>query len=145
MAFLVDLLSIRSQSSLDKVLEILALRHQLRLIQRQQATPLRCYRCEKLLLAVLVDRLKTLLKHSQHRLDQCLLLFKPDTVLKWHRELVRRKWTLRSTHPRGRPRTPPEVETLVIRLAQDNARWGADPYCQKTSSALVGRLPRRAG
>jgi putative transposase len=124
MAFLVDLLRIRSQSSLDKELEILALRHQLCLLQRHQKIHLRCSRFEKLLLAVLADKLKTLRHHL--RLERCLLLFEPDTVLKWHREPVRRKWTFHPSHHRGRPRTSPELETLVIRLAQDNAHWGTD-------------------
>jgi putative transposase len=46
-------------------------------------------------------------------------------VLKWHRELVRRKWTYRTnTKPRGRPRTKREIEALVVRFAQENADWG---------------------
>ena len=88
-AFLVDLLSVQSKTSLAKDLEILALPHQLRLLQRQQKSKPRCSRFEKLLLAV--AKLKTLLEHGSNRLDHCLLVFKPETVLKWHRELVRRK------------------------------------------------------
>ena len=87
-AFLVDLLSVQSKTDLDKDLEILALPHQLRLLQRQQKSKPRCSRFEKLLLAA---KLKTLFEHGSNRLDHCLLVFKPETVLKWHRELVRRK------------------------------------------------------
>ena len=53
-----------------------------------------------------------------------LLLFKPETVLKWHRELVHRKWTVRRPHAGGRPATPAEVEELILRLARENAGWG---------------------
>jgi putative transposase len=54
-----------------------------------------------------------------------LLVFQPETVLKWHRELVRRKWTYHTTaKPRGRPRKPQEIENLVVRFAQENADWG---------------------
>jgi putative transposase len=60
----------------------------------------------------------------RHQLDQYLLLFKPDTILKWHRELVRRKWTYRRAKPGGRPTIPSEVEALIVRLARENARWG---------------------
>jgi putative transposase len=44
-------------------------------------------------------------------------------VLKWHRELVRRKWTYRRKKRGGRPRTQPELERLVLRLAREN-NWG---------------------
>ena len=53
-----------------------------------------------------------------------MLLFKPDTILKWHRELVRRKWTYRRRNPGGRPTIPAEVEGLILRLARENPRWG---------------------
>jgi len=44
--------------------------------------------------------------------------------LKWHRELVRRKWTLKKKAPLGRPPIPPDVEALLLRLANENPRWG---------------------
>ena len=37
----------------------------------------------------------------------------PDTLLRWHRQLVARKWSY-NNHATGRPRTPPEVEILVL-------------------------------
>ena len=86
-SFIIDLLTLSSKSSLDKDLEILALRHQLRLLQRQLKSKPRASRVEKLLLAVLAVKLKSMFKRQMYRLDQCLLLFKPNTVLKWHREL----------------------------------------------------------
>lgn len=52
------------------------------------------------------------------------MLFKPDTLLKWHRELVKRKWTFRRRKQGGRPRIDPELEALVVRMAQENTRWG---------------------
>lgn len=125
-AFIVDVLTLPSKASLDKDLEILALRHQLRLLQRQQTAKLRCSRIEKLLLAVLTVKLKTLFKQQKHCLERCLVLFQPDTVLKWHCEFVRQKWTFRSIRKRGRPHTSLELETLVLRLAKENPRWGVD-------------------
>ncbi len=46
--------------------------------------------------------------------------------LKWHRELVKRKWTFKCRKPGGRPRIDPELEALVVRIAQENSRWGHD-------------------
>jgi hypothetical protein len=82
-------------------------------------------RIEKLTLAVVTAQLKTVGRRSAAGLRDILLVFQPDTVLKWHRELVQRKWTYRRTaKPRGRPRTAQEIEALVVRFAQENTDWG---------------------
>jgi transposase len=47
----------------------------------------------------------------------------PQTLLRWQRELLRRKWTLRR-RPAGRPPLEPELRELVLRLARENPRWG---------------------
>jgi hypothetical protein len=54
-----------------------------------------------------------------------MLIFKPGTVLRWHRELVRRKWTFRRKSNPGRPKLSSELEALIIQLAKENTRWGA--------------------
>jgi hypothetical protein len=51
------------------------------------------------------------------------LIVTPQTLLRWHRELVRRRWT----QPRQRSGRPPverRIRKLVLRLAQENPRWG---------------------
>jgi putative transposase len=53
-----------------------------------------------------------------------VLLVRPETVLKWHRDLVRWKWTYRRRRTGGRPRIAAEVEALLLRLAAENPRWG---------------------
>jgi len=123
-AFLVDLVLGTRRGDRDKDLQILVLRHQLRLAQRQRPRPPRLTRGEKLTLAILAAALVRVTVSQRVPLDQYLLLFKPDTILKWHRELVRRKWTYRRRKPGGRPTIPSEIEALILRLARENPRWG---------------------
>src|SRR3954469_4797183 len=96
-ALLVDLVVGTRRGDREQDLQILVLRHQLRLAQRQRPRPPRLTRGEKLTLAVLTAALARLTVGPRHQLDQYLLLFKSDTILKWHRALVRRKWTYRRT------------------------------------------------
>src|SRR5450432_3474985 len=88
-----DVLGLLQQTSREKDLEVLLLRQQLRMLERQRVHRPRLSRWEKLTLAVLAARLKAGTENGRRRLQEVLLLFKPDTVLKWHRDLVRRKWT----------------------------------------------------
>jgi hypothetical protein len=53
-----------------------------------------------------------------------LLLFKPETVLKWHRALVRRTWTFTRRRTGGRPPITADLEALIVRLAREHPRWG---------------------
>jgi hypothetical protein len=52
------------------------------------------------------------------------LLVTPQTLLRWHRELVRKKWTYRRRRTLGRPALDPAIRDLVIRLGRENSRWG---------------------
>jgi hypothetical protein len=52
-----------------------------------------------------------------------VFLVKPETLLDWHRRMVRRRWTYVSA-PRGRPPVPDPVQQLILRLAQENLRVG---------------------
>ncbi len=127
LSFLLDLLAANRLSNHQKDIELLLLRQQLNILQRRLAQPPAISRWEKCALAVLAVRLRQLPTTTRTRLDQVLLpfmLFKPDTVLKWHRELVRRKWTYRRKGLPGRPRVTPALQELIVRLARENPRWG---------------------
>ena len=53
------------------------------------------------------------------------LLVSPDTVLRWHRDIVRRRWAARSMHGKtGRPATRRNIRALALRLARENPGWG---------------------
>src|SRR5947209_6998281 len=120
---LLDLLFTRRLSDQQKDLEILLLRHQLRILQRKlpNSRPPRVSIWEKGILAVLAAQFRRCSEPTGRTLNEALLLFKPDTVLRWHRELVKRKWTFRRI---GRPGVAAELEHLIVRLAQENPRWG---------------------
>jgi len=119
---LLDLGRLLMRTDQSKEVEILLLRRQLAILQRTQVRPLCLTRWDRLSLAVLVNRLTRLGGSARTRLDACLLLVTPETVLRRHRDLVRRKWTFRCTRRAGRPSTSPEVVDLILRLAQENPR-----------------------
>ncbi len=89
---LLTLIDLTRRSAADKDLEILILRHQLNIVARKQQKPIKPTRTEKLILAVLVHKLKGHSQNTTRQLQEIVRIFKPETVLRWHRELVRRKW-----------------------------------------------------
>ena len=121
-----DLLAILRTSKSEKDLEILILCQQVRILQRKTKTPPRISDPERLVLATLLDKYSRFKDGARQHLNRVMLIFKPDTVLRWHRELVRRKWTFKRKGKPGRPAISSELEALIIRLAKENPRWGYD-------------------
>jgi hypothetical protein len=80
-------------------------------------------------------------------------LAKPDTILAWYRRLVAEKFDgSKQRRPAGRPRTSPEIEDLVVRLARENSGWGYDRIVgalanlgHQVSDQTVGNILRRKG
>src|SRR5215204_1570009 len=93
MEFVVDLLGGARGMADEKDLQIALLRHQVRLLQRRVRRPPRLTRWERLTLAALAARLARRTKRPRTPLARVMLLVRPETVLGWHRALVRRKWT----------------------------------------------------
>ena len=56
-------------------------------------------------------------------LRQVATIVTPDTILRWHRQLIARKWTFRPKRP-GRPRIMQEISSLILRMARENPAWG---------------------
>lgn len=124
LSLLIDVATTAWRSDHEKDVEILLLRRQLAILQRTQPRPPRLARREKLGLAVLAAKLSRLSAEGRGRLRESLMLFQPETVLGWHRALVRRKWTFRHRRAAGRPQISVELEQLIVRLAEENPRWG---------------------
>jgi len=102
----------------DKDIEILALRHQLLVLQRQVGRPA-FTDTDRVVLAGLLHRV------PREKLRQLLLLVRPDTVLRWHRDLIKgRHGATCAPKRRGRPPTVRSIRTLVLRLARENSSWG---------------------
>jgi transposase len=114
------LLRLLPMSDRDKDAEILALRHQIMVLERQlggdrvQFAP-----ADRAWLAAVLHPLPRTVLH------QLRLLVRPDTVLRWHRDLIARRHAARSRPRRaGRPRTLRSIRTLILRLARENSGWG---------------------
>jgi putative transposase len=75
-------------------------------------------------------------------LEQIATLVTPDTILRWHRQLIAEKWDYSNRRERqpGRPPTTPEVVELVVRLARENPTWGYD-RSRAPSRTWATRLP----
>jgi hypothetical protein len=140
-------------SALDaKDVEIAVLRHQLMVLRRQVARP-RYSAADWLVLATLARLMP--------RERWAIFLVTPSTLLRWHRELVRRRWTCPPIGGRDPRALGQEVVQLVVRLAKENPRWGCVRIvgeCRKlgvTVSATsvrsilrshrLGPAPRRGG
>jgi transposase InsO family protein len=95
-------------------LELLVLRHELAVLKRKADRP-KLRRSDKVLLTAL-SRLLPRERWSS-------FIVTPGTLLRWHRELVKRKWT-HKTRRAGRPPLDPKLAALIVRMAGDNPRWG---------------------
>ena len=105
----------RSRTALH--LEILALRHQVAVLNRSRSPRLR--------LTVADRALWAWLSQAWSGWRPALVLVKPDTVLAWHRRGFRLFWTWKSRYRTGRPATAPEFRELIRRMAAANPLWGA--------------------
>jgi len=109
-----ELIVLCSRSAKAKEIEILVLRHELAVLRRHHHPRPRLQPKDRALLAALSRQLP--------RARWSVFLVKPETLLGWHRRMVRGRWTY-ATVSMGRPPVPDQVQQLIVRLASENPRW----------------------
>ena len=130
-----------------RIAEILILRHQIVVLQRRQPGRPGLNWADRALLAILLGVL------PKARRQGLRLLVTPDTILRWHRNIVRRRWAARSMRGKtGRPATRRNIKTLVLRLARENPEWGyrrihgeLAGLGVKIAASTVWEIPKKAG
>jgi putative transposase len=137
-------LALLSRSDNVENTEILMLRHQIAVLQRQVRSPQLSW-ADRAVLAALTRRLST-----AHR-RQLSLIVTPRTLLRWHAEMVRRRWTYPRRTP-GRPRTGPAIRRLALEMAQGNPTWGYRRICgeltglgYKVAPSTIWQILKAAG
>jgi putative transposase len=133
--------ALRLRSREVKELEIVVLRHELAVLRRQISRP-RLDEPDRVFLAAAGQ----LLGRGTRS-----FFVRPDTLLGWHRHLVRERWTYAGRQP-GRPAVAEEIRELVLRLARENSRWGYERIVGelagvgvRLSATTVAKILRQAG
>ncbi|HEX8005781.1 MAG TPA: hypothetical protein VF482_05055 [Trebonia sp.] len=115
-----SVLGLSRRESWRKDAEILMLRHQLAVAQRQRPRlHARLTWPDRAWMALLAGTLPI------ERLAGVRLIVTPGTIMRWHRDIVHRRWARLSRQGRsGRPATHRKVRSVVLRLARENDSWG---------------------
>ena len=135
--------------------------------QRQQQLAIEYLRTENEVLKEKLGKKRILLNDDQRRrlavkgkvlgrkaLQEIATIVTPDTILRWHRQLIAANWDYsdRRKKPPGRPAVSPEVQQLVLRMVKENPTWGYDRIQgavanlgHKISDTTVGNILKAHG
>lgn len=139
---LISWVALLARSDVSKDAEILVLRHQLAVLRRQVARPRPSW-ADRALISALVRALS--------RTRRLQLFVTPGTLLRWHADLVKRRWTFTRRRP-GRPPTRPSIRAVIVRMARENPNWGYRRITgelagmgQQVGASTVWAILKRAG
>jgi putative transposase len=93
---------------------------------------------------MLAMRLKKQGRHGKVALEESVRLFKPATVIGWHRAMIRRKWTYKQGTRPGRPPIDKELEQLIVQVARNNPDLGYEKL-YNVSKTTVSTVLNRHG
>ena len=126
-------LALLARSDAAKDVEILVLRHEVAVLRRGNPRPALTW-VDRAFISALSKLLPTQLRR--------LRLVSPRTLLRWHADLVARRWT----YPRqGRPPTPQPIRTLVLRMAREIPPGAIDAFTVSWSASATGWPPPPSG
>jgi hypothetical protein len=128
-------LALLARSNATKDVEILVLRHEVAVLRRHHPHPKLTW-----LDRAVLSALSRLLPPPLRRLR----LVSPRTLLRWHAQLVARRWTYPRRHP-GRPPVAEPVRALVLRMARENPTWATDASRVSWSDSAIRWQPRPSG
>lgn len=110
-----------------KTLELLLLCQQILILRRHQKRGPTITCTEKLMLLTLIEQLRPIIELPKTQLEQLILIFKPDTLLRWHRELVKLQWTFNNQSKQvGRPPIEPNP--------------GSSSWCSSSPARIGGAM-----
>ena len=129
--------SARPSEDRELEIEVVVLRHQVKVLSRKVGRP-KLRRLDKTFLAACSRAL------PRHRWGSFIVA--PSTLMRWHRELVRGKWTFK--HKRlGRPPIDSALASLICRIARENPRWGSMRIkweCRKLGLGVAATTVKKA-
>ena len=131
---LLSTLLVAPRSRAELVLEIAALRQQLEGYQRQVNRP-KIQRGDRMFWIRL--------QRHWPGWKNALVIFKPETVLRWHREGYRAYWRWRSKGKPGRPRIPRQHIEFIRRISSDHPEWGEDRIALELKGAVPSSRAQR--
>ena len=128
-------LALLARSDTAKDAEILILRHEVAVLRRTNPRPTLTW-LDRAILSALSRLLPTPLRRMR--------LVSPRTLLRWHAQLITRRWTYPHRRP-GRPPIAPPIRDLVLRMDRENPHWGTEEFTASWSASATPSPPQPSG